>query len=259
MTSTSAPRSATSLASGVSPDGRQRRPSPGRVASPTGPPQITVVLVEDQQLLADALSAIMTDEGIEVVVVCPDESFGDVAGPRPDVVLVDIEVAGSRASAISGVLLDVVKGSYPGVPLVALTTADAPDLTREAALAGFDCFLTKDAGIAEFLEELRAITAGRGRLGNVGAGAPHRTSSERHVQLMIEQLTPRELDVLELLADGAPTETIADALTISRHTVRSHVQNILAKLQLHSRLEAAAFAIRHRLVDPRADGRRRTA
>ena len=220
---------------------------------------ITVVLVEDQQLLADALSAILTDDGIEVVVICPDESFGAVAGRRPDVVLVDIEVAGSRGSAISGVLLDVVKDSCPGVPLVALTATDAPDRTREAALAGFDCFLTKDAGVAEFLGDLRAIADGRVQGGNVGAGVPRRTSSERDVQLLVEQLTPREIDVLELLADGAPTEAIAGALSISRHTVRSHVQNILAKLQLHSRLEAAAFAIRHRIVDPRDQERHRTA
>jgi two-component system nitrate/nitrite response regulator NarL len=67
---------------------------------------------------------------------------------------------------------------------------------------------------------------------------------------MADQLTYRELDVLRLLAEGMQGEAIARKLGISRNTVRTHVQSILTKLQVHSRLEAATFAVRHGIVDP---------
>ena len=65
---------------------------------------------------------------------------------------------------------------------------------------------------------------------------------------MADQLTSRERDVLELLAEGLHTDAVADRLRISRNTVRTHVQSIFAKLQVHSRLEAATFAVRHGIV-----------
>ncbi len=67
--------------------------------------------------------------------------------------------------------------------------------------------------------------------------------------LVAEQLTAREREVLALLSRGATSQTIADALGIAPNTVRTHVQNILSKLQVHSRLEAVAFAVRHGVVD----------
>ena len=70
-------------------------------------------------------------------------------------------------------------------------------------------------------------------------------------ELMAEQLTSREVEVLQLLAEGASSIQIADQLHVSPNTVRTHVQGILSKLQVHSRLEAAAFAVRHDLVKVR--------
>jgi two-component system nitrate/nitrite response regulator NarL len=67
---------------------------------------------------------------------------------------------------------------------------------------------------------------------------------------MAEQLTYRELDVLKLLAEGVRGDAIAQRLGISKNTVRTHVQSILTKLQVHTRLEAATFAVRHGIVDP---------
>jgi DNA-binding NarL/FixJ family response regulator len=75
------------------------------------------------------------------------------------------------------------------------------------------------------------------------------------VALLARQLTPRELQVLSLLVEGMSSKAIARTLTISTNTVRTHIENILTKLQVRSRLEAVAFAVRHRIVslDPRPD------
>jgi RNA polymerase sigma factor (sigma-70 family) len=214
-----------------------------------------VLLVEDQQLLADALVVVLADEGIEVSVMCTgDEILDRLSEILPDLVLVDIGPPDRGGLEVGR---RIFGDSYPKGRVVALTAMDAPGLMEEAIRRGFHTFLTKDTGKGEFVEGLRAIADGRSVRRPTNDGLPAR---ERHqIELLIEQLTPRELDVLSLLTGGATTSEIAESLSISRHTVRSHVQNILAKLQLHSRLEAAAFATRHQLVDPRAGERPRIA
>jgi two-component system nitrate/nitrite response regulator NarL len=81
--------------------------------------------------------------------------------------------------------------------------------------------------------------------------APDRRHNES-AQLLARQLTPREREVLVMLVEAAPGGEIARSLGISRNTVRTHIQSVMSKLQVHSRLEAAAFAARHRLVEPKA-------
>jgi two-component system nitrate/nitrite response regulator NarL len=76
------------------------------------------------------------------------------------------------------------------------------------------------------------------------------SAPDRETGLLVRQLTPREREVLVLLAEGAASKTIAARLGVSANTVRTHIQSILTKLQVHSRLEAAAFAIRSGVVDP---------
>jgi two-component system nitrate/nitrite response regulator NarL len=73
------------------------------------------------------------------------------------------------------------------------------------------------------------------------------------MELMASMLTRREREVLELLTAGATSEQLADELSLSPHTVRTHIQNIMSKLQVHSRLEAATFAVRHGIVAPSGD------
>jgi two-component system nitrate/nitrite response regulator NarL len=92
-----------------------------------------------------------------------------------------------------------------------------------------------------------------------GRVAGARTSEEEHVALLAAMLTPRELEVLELLVGGASGERIARELAISPNTVRTHVQNVLNKLQVNSRLEAATFATRHGIVDIAASRGNRAA
>lgn len=111
--------------------------------------------------------------------------------------------------------------------------------------------------MAQFVDSIKAAMSGQlvvpHRLAARAAGA--RSSEERDASLLAEQLTKRERDVLRMLVEGARSEAIAKRMSISPNTVRTHVQNILTKLQVHSRLEAAAFAVRHGLAGHGRDRR----
>ena len=115
---------------------------------------------------------------------------------------------------------------------------------------GFIGYITKDVSLSQFITSIEAALNGQSVI-------PHRTArsvagavspEEENAALRIRQLTARERDVLTLLVRGTNSGAIARELSVSINTVRSHVQNILAKLQVHSRLEAAAFAVRYGAV-----------
>jgi len=163
---------------------------------------------------------------------------------RPDVVLLDLGLPDRSGLAIGREILE----SWPEAKLMVLTALDDPKAVEEAERAGFRGYLTKDTPVSRFVSSIEAIVAGQvvfpHRLGHAG----RRTGSNDSVWLLISQLTPREREVLGLLVEGADGRTIALRLGISRNTVRTHVQSILTKLQVHSRLEAATLAVRHRVV-----------
>jgi two-component system nitrate/nitrite response regulator NarL len=117
--------------------------------------------------------------------------------------------------------------------------------------SGFHGYISKDLPITQLVSHLHAVLTGEVRF----IGWPTRSapttgpwSEESYAALSASQLTRRELEVIELLAEGADATTMSRALMISPNTVRTHIRNVLSKLQVHSRLEAVAFATRHRLV-----------
>ena len=88
--------------------------------------------------------------------------------------------------------------------------------------------------------------------GGLGRAVATGSGEESDAELLARQLTSREVEVLQLLSEGASSKEISERLSVSPNTVRTHVQGILTKLQVHSRLEAAAFAVRHKLVKARS-------
>ena len=118
--------------------------------------------------------------------------------------------------------------------------------------AGFRGYVAKDAPLRSVVKAIRSGLEGRVAVippsRSAGAPPPDRSSP---VTLMASGLTAREREVLALIVDGSGSVEIAERLGITTNTVRTHVQGILTKLQVHSRLEAAAFAVRHGLVDGR--------
>ena len=218
---------------------------------------IRVLLVDDHQLLTDALSRVLEREpDIQVVGVAPTVS--DVReAPRTgvDVVLMDYRLpdgTGSEATRI-------VKARWPSAKVVMLTAIADDETVLESIQAGADGYLTKDRAVAEVVEAVRAAHAGEILLPrSVIVDIARRVVAARDRQqdrVLVEPLTPRELEVLRALTEGLASPEICERLGITPNTLRTHVQNIMGKLHVHSKLEAVAFALRHRLVEPpRSEG-----
>jgi two-component system nitrate/nitrite response regulator NarL len=163
---------------------------------------------------------------------------------RPDLVLLDIGLPDRSGIAVGREILE----ERPETSVVALTALDDGRLVKDAMRAGFAGYLTKDAPSHQFVRSLESIVDGNVVVSQKFARAAN--GNAEHAPETLARLTDRERQVLSLLADGAGSETIAKAMSITLNTARTHVQNVLTKLQVHSRLEAATFAARHGLLDP---------
>jgi len=138
----------------------------------------------------------------------------------------------------------------PGTKVLAVTAMNDPKAVQKAVSLGFHGYLTKDTSMPRFVDSVKAAAAGQVVVPHrlvAGPGA-EASEEERQAAMLADQLTPREVRVLALLVEGAGSPTISDRLSISPNTVRTHIQNILTKLQVHSRLQAAALATRHGIV-----------
>ena len=210
--------------------------------------EIRVVIVEDQLDLRDGLAALINGTpGFRTT-----GAFGSmeqaIASLReePDVALLDIGLPG--ASGIDGVRW--FQATHPAVQLLMLSVYGDNDNVFEAICAGASGYLLKDTPPAKLLEAIREVREG---------GAPMSPDIARRVVTMfqtlqsaprgdVKRLTPRELEVLRLLAEGHTYRSAAAALSVSPETIRFHVGNIYAKLHVDSRSEAVLKAFRSGLL-----------
>jgi len=197
-------------------------------------------------LFAEAIRSALNDAGMDAVAVVTSgrAALAYLEDDRPDVILLDLGLPDRSGLAVGREILE----AWPDAKLMVLTALDDPKAVEEASRAGFRGYLTKDTPVSRFVSSIEAIVAGQEVFPHRFAQAVRRPGSSDSVWLLISQLTPREREVLGLLVEGADGRTIAERLGISRNTVRTHVQSILTKLQVHSRLEAATLAVRHRVV-----------
>jgi DNA-binding NarL/FixJ family response regulator len=209
-------------------------------------------LVDDHQLLTGALSRLLENEpDISVVGVAASVAQAKLmARDRLDVVLMDYRLPdGTGAEATRA-----VKARWPAARVVMLTAVSDDETILESIQAGADGYLTKDNAVEEVVKAVRAAHAGDTLLPReVLVGIAQRVASARDrlpERRPVEVLTPRELEVLKALAEGLSAAEICEELAIAQNTFRTHVQNIMNKLRVHSKLEAVAFAIRYRLVEP---------
>lgn len=210
---------------------------------------MNALIVDDHELFADALRALLARMEIEVLAVATsgEGALALQLEPDPDLVLVDLGLPDQSGLALGRALIQ----RYPESKVVILTALEDQGVVEEAARQGFHGYLVKDMGMTQFAEALRGALDGRPvfpRLLTPLGGAP-RGRRDDHSRLLAERLTMREREVLALLVEGASGPSVARRLGISSNTVRTHVQSILTKLQVHSRLEAAAFAVRHGIVE----------
>jgi NarL family two-component system response regulator LiaR len=147
-----------------------------------------------------------------------------------------------------------IKARWPAARVVMVTALTDDETVLESIQAGADGYLTKDRAAEDVVHAVRAAFAGETLLPRsviVEIARRVATARERgEDRRMIEPLTPRELEVLRSLTEGLSTPEICDRLFIAPNTLRTHVQNIMGKLRVHSKLEAVAFALRYRLVEP---------
>ncbi|HXF74161.1 MAG TPA: response regulator transcription factor [Actinomycetota bacterium] len=208
---------------------------------------VRALIIDDHVLFAEAIKPALASEGIEVVGVATTAAEGRRAVDelRPDLVLVDLGLPDESGLVLGRAIVD----RHPDAKVVALTALEEPRAVRDAIRAGFHGYITKDTAAARFVQAVRAALDGQVVYPRRLAMRGGRTAAEENARLLASQLTQRERQVLALLAAGATGREIAARLSISTNTVRTHVQSILTKLQVHSRLEAAVFAMKHRILD----------
>jgi len=206
--------------------------------------KIRLLLVDDHRVVADALATLIAAEP-DIEVVATASSVADLApllGTHVDVVLVSYLLAdGNGADATR-----LVRSKRPQTRVVVYSRLTDLYAASRVGRAGAHTFLGRDASAAELLDAVRAAHNGSESASPTRAG--HRRRYARRSAVGPDGLTPRELDVLRALCLGRTTRQICTEFGIGQNTVRTHVQNIIAKLRVHSRLEAVSLAMRERIV-----------
>jgi DNA-binding NarL/FixJ family response regulator len=214
---------------------------------------IRVLLADPHALFRRGVRLVLDDErDIEVVGECADglEAVDRIVELVPDLVLIDVTMPG-----VSGIeATRRARSLVPSVKVAILTVSESDDDLFAAVRAGATGYLLKEVSIEELPDAVRAVARGHSLispsmasrlLGEFNA-LSRRVEEQRGTA---PRLSDRELEVLRLVARGLSNKDIAAELVIAENTVKNHVRNILEKLQLRSRMEAAMYAVREKLVD----------
>jgi len=210
---------------------------------------IRVLIVDDHVLVRKGIMALLSEvDGMAVVGEASDgqQAIEAAVALNPDVVLMDLLMPG-----IDGIeATRQVKARCPNCRILVLTSFAADEKILPAIKAGAMGYLLKDSSPAELVRAIRQVYRGEPSLGPAIARKLLRELSRPQAEppLAPEPLTPRELEVLGLLARGLSNQQIAERLQISEATVRSHVSNTLSKLHLANRVQATLYALREGLV-----------
>jgi DNA-binding NarL/FixJ family response regulator len=213
-----------------------------------------LLLVDDHALFREGLAGLFAyqDDFLIVGEAANSESaLSQTATLCPDIVLMDIDMPGEDGIATTRRL----KAEFPDVIVVMLTVHDATDKLLEAIKAGAQGYLVKNIRSAELLEQLRGLTQGEAAITRRMAARileefRRSGASSDPIEEPAQELTARELEVLELVADRLSNKEIATRLVISEHTVKNHLKNILSKLHLRSRRQAADYGLARGWVRP---------
>src|SRR3954453_2696363 len=213
-----------------------------------------LLLVDDHALFREGLAGLFAyQDDFKVLGEASDaeSALAQVAALRPDIVLMDIDMPGEDGISTTRRL----KSEFPEVTVVMLTVHDATDKLLEAIKAGAQGYLVKNIRSAELLDQLRGLRRGEAAITRRMA-ARILEEFQRGQAVVAEspesfnELTARELEVLNLVADRLSNKEIAARLVISEHTVKNHLKNILSKLHLRSRREAADYGVARGWVRP---------
>ena len=207
------------------------------------PDTIRVLIADDHDRFRRGLRMVLeAEDGIEVVAEAGDgdEAVARVEELAPDVVLMDVRMPNTNGIEAAR----TIREAFPATRIVMLTVSDEEDDLFDAVKAGANGYLLKEVSIEEVADAVRAVVQGQSLISpSMAAKLITEFGSASH------SLSDRELEVLKRVARGMGNEAIATELGVSSTAVRNHVANILVKLQLRSRIEAALTA-----MDPRGEG-----
>jgi two-component system, NarL family, response regulator LiaR len=209
---------------------------------------ITVMLIDDHRVVRQGLRDFLELQGdIEVVgeAASGEEGVQLARELLPDVVLMDLVMPG-----IDGVeATRRVKAASPSTKVIVLTSFVDDNKVFPAIKAGAISYLLKDISPEDLAHAIRAAQRNEAVLHpEVAAKLMQEFSTPRPAEAPVDQLTPREMEVLRLIAKGKSNKEIADTLIVSEKTIKTHVSNILSKLHLADRTQVAIYALRQRLV-----------
>jgi len=211
------------------------------------PDRVRVLVVDDHLMLAESIARILgAEHDMEVVGVAGTSAAGVAMAVEhsPDVVVADYQLPDATGAATAS----SIRALRPETKVLILTGHDDDRLLADALEAGCSGFLTKDKAVDELVAAVHHVHAGEVYIPqNLLAGLLPRLN--RRNKGLGSDLTPREMEVLSLLGEGASNQSIAEQLYLSLHTVRHHVQSVLTKLNAHSKLEAVVVATREGLIE----------
>jgi two-component system, NarL family, response regulator LiaR len=209
------------------------------------PGAIHVLLVDDHNVVRSGLATFLkafddlklvgeAKNGIEAVRFCHQV--------KPDVILMDLKMPEMDGVAATRAIL----AEYPNTKIIAMTSFDDPDLVHDVLAAGAIGYLMKNITADELAKAIRDAASGKSTLSPEAARVliqATRTTKQSNCDL-----TEREMDVLRLVVQGKSNQQISDDMVITLATVKAHVSNILDKMQVSSRSEAIAYAIKNKIV-----------
>jgi DNA-binding NarL/FixJ family response regulator len=232
------------------------RPVDRRAVIVNAGPEVRVLLADGHSLFREALSTALAAElDLTVVGEARDglEAVAEAARTSPDVAVLDADLPngdGVRAAWL-------IRERVPGCRIVILASDEDAEILTSAVEAGAHGYLTKASPLTDLVEAIRSVHRGdtlvpARMLGSLLERLIDRRQEHDEAMRRLSRLTSREREVLALLAQGGDNDSIAQTLVISPQTARTHIQNVLVKLGVHSRLEAAALAIQNGVIEEMA-------
>ncbi|AVH22798.1 response regulator transcription factor [Nocardia cyriacigeorgica] len=218
---------------------------------------ITVLIADDQAMVRQGFGALLAAQpDISVIGDAPDGkvAVAEAKRLRPDVVLMDVRMP--EMNGLDAARAILAAGFDPPVRVLMLTTFDIDDYVYEALSIGASGFLLKDAPAEELVRAVRVVADGQALLAPtvtrrlIADVTSRRAAARVKPAPALAALTPREREVLELIAKGMSNTEIAEALFVAEQTVKTHVSKVFAKLDLRDRAQAVVLAYESGLVTP---------
>jgi DNA-binding NarL/FixJ family response regulator len=205
------------------------------------PMRIRIVLADDHPLLRQGISALLADQpDMELVAEAATgrEAIEQFRVHRPDVTLMDLQMP--EMNGIDAMI--AIRSEFSEARFIVLTTYTGDVQIVRALRAGARAYLLKSLLHRELLDTIRAVHAGQKRI-------PPEIAAEMAQHAMDDDLTPREVDVLRLIAAGNANSQVAAQLSITEETVKAHVKNILSKLNANGRTHAVTIALKRGIIE----------